>query len=77
MAYIFSIKDKLPYGLKSYVIHTFLCADFNASYVGKTYRHISTRSDEHLETDRNSNIYRHFLKNPQCKSICDENWRKN
>ena len=28
---------------------------------------------ENLETDKNSNIYRHLLKNPQFKSICDEN----
>ena len=50
--------------------HTTGC---NASYVGETYRHISTRTHEHLETDKSSNIYRHLLKNTQFKSICDEN----
>ena len=73
LASLFSTKDKVPYGLKSYVIYKFLCAGCNASYVGETYRHIYTRTHEHLETDLSSNIYRHLLKNPQCKSICDEN----
>ena len=70
---LFSAKEKVPYGLKSYVIYKFLCAGCNASCVGKTYRHISTRTRKHLETDKSSNIYRHVLKNPQCKPICDEN----
>ena len=70
---LFSTKDKVPYGLKSYVIYKLLCAGCNASYVGETYRHISTRTHEHLETDKSSNIYQHLLKNSHCKSICDEN----
>ena len=28
----------------------FPCADLNTSYVGETYRHISTWTPEHLET---------------------------
>ena len=72
LASLFSTKDKVPYGLKFYVVYKFLCAGYNASYVGETYRHISTRTHEHLETDKSSNIYRRLLKNPQCKSICDE-----
>ena len=72
LASLFSTKDKVPYGLKSYVVYKFLCAVCNASYVGETYRHISTRTHEHLETDKSSNIYQHLLKNLQCKSICDE-----
>ena len=69
---LFSTKDKVPYGLKSYVAYKFLCTGCNASYVGETYRHISARTHEHLETDKSSNIYRH-LKTLQWKSICDEN----
>ena len=72
LASLFSTKDKVLYGLKSCVVYKFLCAGCNASYVGETYRHISTRTHEHLEIDKSSNIYRH-LKNPQCKSIYDEN----
>ena len=72
LASLFSTKDKVPYGLKSYVIYKFLCAGCNASFVGETYRHISTRTHEHLKTDKSSNIYWH-LKNLQCKSIFDDN----
>ena len=72
-AALFSTKDKVPYGLRSYVLYKFLCAGCNASYVGETYRHMSTRTHEHLETDKSSNIYRHLLKNLQCKSTWDEN----
>ena len=70
---LFSAKDKVPCGLKSYVIYKFLCAGCNASYVGEIYRHISTRTHEHLETDKGFSIYGHLLKNQQCQSICDEN----
>ena len=73
LASLFSTKDKVPYGLKSYVIYKFLCAGCNASFVGETYRHISTRTHEHLKTDKSSNIYWHLLKNLQCKSIFDDN----
>ena len=73
LASLFSTKDKVPYGLKSYVVYKFLCAGCNDSCLGKTNRHISTRNREYLETDKNSDIYRHLVKNPQCKSICDEN----
>ena len=73
-ASLFSTKDIVPYGLKSYIVYKFLCADRNASYVCETCRNISTKIPKHLETDKSSNIYRHFLKNPQCKSIYDENY---
>ena len=72
LASLFSTKDKVSYDLKSYVIYKFLCAGGNASHIAETYRHISTKTHEHLETDKNSNIYQHLFKNPQCKSICDE-----
>ena len=70
---LFSTKDKDLYGLKSYVVYKFLSAGCNASYVGKTYRQISTRTHVYLETDKSSDIYLHLLKNLQCKSIWDEN----
>ena len=73
LASLFSTKDKVPYGLNSYVIYKFLCAGCNASYVGETYRDISTRTHEHLKIDKSSNIYWHLLKNLQCKSMFDDN----
>ena len=39
LAYLFSTKDKVPYGLKSYVIYKFPCVGCNASYVSEIYRH--------------------------------------
>ena len=69
----FSTKDKVPYGLKSYAVYKFLCASCNTSFLGKTNRHIFTRNREYLETDKSSDIYQQLVKNPQCKSICDEN----
>ena len=71
---LFSTKCKVTYGLKSYVICKFLCAGCTSSYVDEIYRHISIRTHKHLVTDKNSNIYRHHLKNLQCKSVCDENY---
>ena len=57
LASLFSTKDKVPYRLKSYVIYKSPCVGCNASYVSEIYRHISTRTHEHLETDISSNIY--------------------
>ena len=59
---LFPTKDKAPHGLMSYVIYKFLRAGCNASYVGETYKHISTSTHKHLETDKSSNIYRHLKK---------------
>ena len=36
LASLFSTKDKVPYGLKSYVVYKFLCAGCNDSCLGKT-----------------------------------------
>ena len=46
----------MPYDLKSYVIYKFFCAGCKAIYVGETFRY-PNRAHEHLETDKNSNIY--------------------
>ena len=62
LASLFSTKDKVPYGLKSYVVYKFLCAGCNASYVGETYRHISIRTHEHLETQKVLTFTDTFLK---------------
>ena len=47
LAYPFLTKVKAQYGLKFCVICIFLCSSCNASHIGKTYRHISTRIYEH------------------------------
>ena len=57
LASLFSTKDKVPYGLKAYVVYNFLCAGCNASYVSEAYICNTTRTHEQLETDKSSNIY--------------------
>ena len=63
----FSPKDCLPNELKSFVVYKFQCASCEASYVGETYRHISTRIHEHLRTDKKSHVYKHIHSSPVCK----------
>ena len=72
LASLFSTKYEFPFRLKPYVIYKFFCASCYASQVGETYKHISTRTREHLETDKSCTIFKE-VKNSQCKSICNEN----
>ena len=45
---IFSFKDKIPAYLKSGVVYKFECSSCNATYIGKTKRHLKTQYCEHL-----------------------------
>ena len=53
----FSCKDSYPSVLSSKVVYKFIFASCNASYVGQTYRHLTTRIDEHFGKDKKSHIY--------------------
>ena len=44
----FSFKDKIPKPLLSGVVYKFSCSSCNATYIGKTIRHLKVRSAEHL-----------------------------
>ena len=70
---MFSAKDPVPYALKSHVVYKFVCGSCNASYIGETARHLSTRIKEHLETDKQSYVYKHLLSSSACKLVCNEN----
>ena len=48
---LFSVKESVPKYLRSFVMYRFACSDCNASYIGETTCHLSTRIKEHLETD--------------------------
>ena len=48
----FSVKDSVTQGLRWRVIYNFLCAGCNASYIGETTRHFSTRVREHFVSDK-------------------------
>ena len=43
----FSFKDVVPEPLRSCQIYKFMCRSCNASYIGKTFRHMKVRVSEH------------------------------
>ena len=73
IADLFSSKDCLPSALKSFVVYTFFCGGCQSCYIGENKRHLPTRINEHLVTDKKSYIFKHLLENSACKNVCDEN----
>ena len=67
--YPINVKDPVPNGLLSRVVYKFICAGCNASYIGETNRHFSTRVWEHLTTDKALHIFKHLDFNQRCKSM--------
>ena len=61
----FMYKDSYPIVLSSEVFYI-VCASCNASYVGQTHRHPTTRIDEHFGKDKNSHIYQHLISSADC-----------
>ena len=43
----FSFKDVVPEHLRFWQIYNFTCGSCNASYIGKTFRHMKVRVSEH------------------------------
>ena len=68
---LFSVKESVPKYLRSFVVYRFTCPGCNASYIGETTRHLSTKIKEHLETDSKSHIFKHLNINRNCKELCD------
>lgn len=66
---MFGVKDPIPGGLRSRVVYKFALSG-NASYVGETVRHFSTRVKEHLASDRVSQIFKHLQNSEHCRSWC-------
>ena len=60
---LFSVKDKIPKLLKSFVVYKFVCPGCNACYIGEITRHLSRRIEEHLEKDKELHIFRHLDEN--------------
>ena len=67
---MFGVKDPIPGGLRSRVVYKYALSGSNASYVGETVRHFSTRVKEHLASDRVSQIFRHLQNSEHCRSWC-------
>ena len=63
----FCLKDPIPESLKALVIYKFTCASCNASYIGETTRHLTTRIKEHFRK-KDSHIYMHLDKYKVCKA---------
>ena len=70
---MFNVKDPISKSLKSFVAYKFVCPSCNAYYIGKTTRHLSTRTKEYLETDKKSHISAHLVNNETCKALSTEN----
>ena len=68
-----NVKDPIPKFLKSFVVYKFVCPGCNACYMSDTTHHLSTRIKEHLEMDKKSHIFPHFLNNETCKALSTEN----
>ena len=61
----------IPENLKSNVVYKFICARCNSCYIGETTRHISTRINDRLKTDKASHVYKHLKSNLECKEVCN------
>ena len=70
---MFSVKDPVLLDLRSRVGYKFLCAGWNACYIGKTSRHLSTRVREHLSRDKNSHVYQHLQQFQACRRPANKN----
>ena len=70
---MFSVKDPVPFNLRSCIVYKFLCAGCNACYIGETSRHLSTRVSEHLSRDRNSHVYQHLQQSQACRCLANKN----
>ena len=51
----------------------FVCASCNASYVGQTHRHLTTRIDEYFCKDKISHIYQHLMSSAHCLNARSRN----
>ena len=68
-----SVKEPVPFDLRSRVVYKFLCAGCNACYIGETSQHLSTRVREHLSWDRNSHVYQHLQQSQACRCLANKN----
>lgn len=59
---LFSSKDCLHRGLKSFTVYKFICAGCQSYYSDETKCHLPTMSNEHLITDKKSHIFKTFIR---------------
>ena len=69
-----SVKGCLPSGLKSFFVYKFVWAGYQCCYIGETKRHLLTRINENLVTDKKYHIFKQLFENSACKNLCEENF---
>ena len=52
------------------IVYKFTRAGCNASYIGETTHHISTRVREHLVSDKASHVLKHLASSKACRDSC-------
>ena len=65
---LFCFKDTLNKKIRSHLVYRFSCSSCNATYYGKTYRHIFTRAAEHMGI---SNLTSKRVKNVKESAVSD------
>ena len=70
----FLYNDPIPNDLKSFLVYKFTWAICSSSYIGETYRHFKTRTEEHIKKDNKSHIFKHLHSTATCfdsySSLC-------
>lgn len=66
---IFSLKDRVRFDLRSYVVYNFFCSSCKADYIDRTKQHLSTAFKEHLKSDKNLHVSKLLNDLPRCKSL--------
>ena len=60
--------------MKSSLVYKFTCATCSPSYIGETFLHFKTRTDEHIKKDNKSHISKHLHSIATCfdsyNSLC-------
>ena len=69
-----SVKGCLLSGLKSFVVYKFVWAGCQCCSIGETKRHLLTRINENLVTDKKYHIFKQLFENSACKNLCEENF---
>ena len=73
VANILNVRYPIPKSWKSFVVYKFVRTGFNVCYIGETTRHLSAKIKMHLEADKKSHIFAHFVNVETCKALSTEN----
>ena len=71
---LFSMEDKVPHDLRSYVVYKFFFLRCKADYVGCMKPHLSIRIKEHLEIDKKLNVYKHLNESQRWKALSNNDY---